>query len=70
MLIFDPKKRITVDEALKHEYLNKLHVEDDEPASETVSAFDFDFELYNLSTEEYKELIYKEIMLYHEEGAV
>ena len=50
MLTFDPKKRITVDEALKHEYLNKLHVEDDEPASETVSAFDFDFELYELTT--------------------
>jgi len=34
MLIFDPKKRITVEDALKHEYLSKLHVQEDEPSSE------------------------------------
>lgn len=32
-----------------------------------VSAFDFDFELYSLKKEDYKDLIYEEIMLYHNE---
>jgi len=35
-----------------------------------VSRFDFDFELYSLKTHEYKELIYNEIQLYHDEKAV
>lgn len=41
MLTFDPKDRITVDEALRHEYLNKLHDEEDEPVSEKMCFYDF-----------------------------
>ena len=70
MLTFDPQKRITVEEALKHPYLKNLHFEEDEPSAEFVSAFDFDFELYNFKKDEYKELIYQEIMLYHDEDAI
>jgi hypothetical protein len=33
-----------------------------------VSAFDFDFELYSLSKEDYKDLIFDEIMLFHNEN--
>lgn len=66
MLKFDPEKRITVEDALKHPYLADLHFEDDEPAAETVHAFDFDFELYDLDQEDYKQLVYEEIMLYHD----
>jgi hypothetical protein len=47
-----------------------LHQIEDEPEGEQVSAFDFDFELYSLKIPEYKELIYQEIKLYHEESAV
>ena len=47
--------------------MKNLHYEDDELIGEPVSRFDFDFELYSLKTPEYKELIYEEIMLYHEE---
>ena len=65
MLVFDPKKRITVEEALTHGYLSQLHCPDDEPTTEPVSAFDFDFEIFDLKKEEYKDLIYEEIMLYH-----
>lgn len=65
MLTFDPKKRIGVEDALKHPYLEDLHCEDDEPQTEPVSAFDFDFEIYDLEKEQYKDLIYEEIMLYH-----
>ena len=70
MLVFDPEKRITVEQALKHPYLAELHCEEDEPTGEPVSHFDFDFEFYSLHASEYKELIYEEIMLYHEEEAV
>lgn len=35
-----------------------------------MSRFDFDFELYSLKTPEYKELIYEEIQLYHDENSV
>jgi len=70
MLLFDPTKRITIEEALAHPYMKKLHVPDDEPSGQPVSRFDFDFELYSLKTPEYKELIYEEIQLYHDESAV
>lgn len=70
MLTFDPLKRITIEEALAHPYMKNLHFEEDEPKGDVVSRFDFDFELYSLKTAEYKELIYEEIMLYHEESAV
>lgn len=70
MLTFDPVKRITIDEALAHPYMSQLHFPDDEPTTEPVSAFDFDFEIYSLKKEDYKDLIYEEIMLYHDEQAV
>jgi len=70
MLVFDPEKRITVEQALVHPYLANLHSEEDEPTGKPVSLFDFEFELYSLEATEYKELIYEEIMLYHEEQAV
>ena len=53
MLVFDPKKRITVEESLSHPYLAALHCPDDEPTTEPVSAFDFDFEIFDLKKEEY-----------------
>ena len=47
--------------------MKQLHCEEDEPVHPLVSAFDFDFELYNLKKEEYKDLIFEEIMLYHDD---
>jgi mitogen-activated protein kinase 1/3 len=44
MLLFDPSSRITVQEALDHEYLAALHIPEDEPTSEPVNGYDFDFE--------------------------
>lgn len=35
-----------------------------------MSPFDFDFEIYSLKKEDYKDLIYDEIMLYHDENCV
>lgn len=70
MLTFDPAKRISIEDALGHPYMKNLHFVDDEPVGEPVSRFDFDFELYSLKTNEYKELIYEEIQLYHDESQV
>jgi serine/threonine protein kinase len=44
MLRFNPKKRVSVTEALAHPYLSELHKESDEPVCP--SAFNFDFELF------------------------
>ena len=41
MLVFDPRKRITAADALKHEYLTALHNVNDEPDA---APFDFSFE--------------------------
>jgi serine/threonine protein kinase len=67
MLTFDPAKRITVEDALAHPYMAQLHYPDDEPITKPVSAFDFDFEIYSLRKEDYKDLIFEEIMLYHDD---
>ena len=65
MLKYDPEERITVPEALAHPYLKQLHFPDDEPTTDPVTAFDFEFEKYSLSKEDFKDLIFEEIMLYH-----
>jgi serine/threonine protein kinase len=65
MLVFDPKKRITVDEALEHPYLDQFRMPDDEPTTESVSYFDFAFEREVLDMQMLKDMIYDEILLYH-----
>lgn len=42
MLVFNPTKRITVEEALEHPYLASLHDVSDEPVCPTPFTFDFD----------------------------
>ena len=69
MLEFDPEKRITIQGALEHPYMSKLHQEDDEPVGSAVSDFDFDFEMYSLKIGEFKQLIYEEALLYHDQSA-
>jgi serine/threonine protein kinase len=66
MLVFNPEKRITVDEALNHPYLAQLHNQCDEPISS--EAFNFDFEREALDRgedipkEELQALIYREML--------
>lgn len=69
MLVYDPAQRITIEEALEHDFIGDLHYAPDEPTTVSVTAFDFDFEMYDLNVEEQKELIYDEIMLYHSKKA-
>ncbi|CAL5334390.1 unnamed protein product [Camellia sinensis] len=58
MLVFDPSKRITVEEALNHPFLSGLHEINEEPTCP--SPFIFDFEQSSLSEEDIKELIWRE----------
>lgn len=60
MLTFDPMKRITVEEALAHPYLARLHDEADEPVCP--EPFSFDFEQQNLGEEQMKDMIYQEAL--------
>ncbi|PPD73000.1 hypothetical protein GOBAR_DD30102 [Gossypium barbadense] len=63
MLIFDPHRRITVDEALCHPYLAPLHDINEEPVCPR--PFSFDFEQPSFTEENIKELIYRESVKYN-----
>eukprot|EP00268_Persea_americana_P047335 TRINITY_DN4924_c0_g2_i1.p1 TRINITY_DN4924_c0_g2~~TRINITY_DN4924_c0_g2_i1.p1 ORF type:complete len:383 (-),score=56.00 TRINITY_DN4924_c0_g2_i1:503-1651(-) len=63
MLTFDPTKRITVEEALAHPYLARLHDIADEPICS--EPFSFEFELRPLDEAQMKELIYREALSFN-----
>ncbi|KHN29324.1 Mitogen-activated protein kinase like MMK2 [Glycine soja] len=63
MLVFDPNRRITVEEALCHPYLAPLHDINEEPAC--VRPFSFDFEQPSFTEEDIKELIWRESVLFN-----
>lgn len=55
ILVYDPEERLTVDQALKHPFLEELHCAEDEPVMEKpLTSFHFDFEFYKLSRPQYK----------------
>ncbi|KAE9620530.1 putative mitogen-activated protein kinase CMGC-MAPK family [Lupinus albus] len=58
MLVFNPSKRMSVEEALNHPYLSSLHEINEEPTCPT--PFFFDFEQTTVNEEDIKELIWKE----------
>jgi mitogen-activated protein kinase 1/3 len=63
-LTFDPKKRISVEDALAHPYLEAYHDPDDEPVAPPLDPEFFEFDLHkdDISREQLKELLYDEIM--------
>ncbi|KAF9597883.1 hypothetical protein IFM89_022095 [Coptis chinensis] len=67
MLSFDPNQRITVEEALDHPYLARLHDIADEPVCP--EPFSFEFEQQVLTEEQIKEMIYREALEYNPEYA-
>ncbi len=56
LLAFNPAKRITVEDALRHPYLEPYHDPDDEPTANPIPEefFDFDKQKDTLSKEELK----------------
>ncbi|GAB2291035.1 Mitogen-activated protein kinase 11 [Dionaea muscipula] len=65
MLVFDPNKRITVNDALCHPYLAPLHDINDEPVCP--HPFSFDFEQPSFTEENIKELIWRETCMFNPE---
>lgn len=63
MLVFDPNKRITVNEALCHPYLAPLHDINEEPVC--LQPFSFDFEQPSFTEENIKELIWRESVTFN-----
>ena len=63
-LTFDPKKRMTVDEALEHPYLVAYHDPEDEPTVTPLDPdyFEFDDHKDDLTKADLKELLYDEIV--------
>lgn len=68
MLVFDPRKRITVHEALEHPYLSMLHDASVEPSAP--APFEFDFEDEDLKEDALRERVWNEMLFYHPEAAV
>merc|ERR1712226_315345 len=58
LLLFSPNKRITVEQALAHPYLEQYYDPEDEPVAE--EPFDFGAELDNLPTVELQRQIFEE----------
>lgn len=65
MLTWNPNNRMTVDQALDHPFVENLHDPFDEPV--TYPFEDFEFESPNLTMEEVKDLMWKEILKFHPE---
>ncbi|KAF8609589.1 mitogen-activated protein kinase [Ceratobasidium sp. AG-I] len=65
-LTFDPKKRINVEDALCHPYLEAYHDPDDEPVAPPLDPDFFEFDLHkdDISREQLKQLLYDEIMTF------
>uniref|UniRef100_A0A672GK18 Mitogen-activated protein kinase n=1 Tax=Salarias fasciatus TaxID=181472 RepID=A0A672GK18_SALFA len=64
MLTFNPSKRISVEEALAHPYLEQYYDPTDEPVAE--EPFTFSMELDDLPKEKLKELIFEETARFQE----
>jgi len=63
-LTFDPKKRITAEEALEHPYLSSYHDPADEPRAAPLDPdyFEFDDHKEDLTKAELKGLLYEEVL--------
>lgn len=68
MLVFDPRKRITIAEALEHPYLSLVRDKSIERTCET--PFDFDFENADLTKPKLQELIFEDVCIFHPDARI
>ncbi|KAG8852691.1 MAPK protein hog1 [Tulasnella sp. 330] len=66
MLTFDPRNRITAEEALAHEYVSPYHDPTDEPVAN--EKFDWSFNDADLPVDTWKVMMYSEILDFHQIG--
>jgi mitogen-activated protein kinase 1/3 len=67
MLVIDPNKRISIDDALAHPYLASIRNLDDETMAQT--GFDYDFENEKLTKPVLQKLIWDEMLFFHPDAA-
>uniref|UniRef100_F1KVI1 Stress-activated protein kinase JNK n=1 Tax=Ascaris suum TaxID=6253 RepID=F1KVI1_ASCSU len=65
MLVIDPEQRISVDEALKHPYVN-VWFDEAEVYAPPPEQYNHAIDSHDHSVEQWKELIFKEIMIYEQ----
>jgi mitogen-activated protein kinase 1/3 len=65
ILVWNPKERATVDELLDHLFLSDLHDFFDEPITQQIEYFEF--ESMDISIEDLRVLLWKEVLKYHPE---
>ncbi|KAI4373236.1 hypothetical protein MLD38_011384 [Melastoma candidum] len=65
LLAFDPKDRISAEEALADPYFYGLADIENEPSMNPISKMEFEFERRKLTKDDVRELIYREILEYH-----
>ncbi|CEG36844.1 cmgc mapk protein kinase [Plasmopara halstedii] len=68
MLVFDPRKRITIQEALAHPYLNLVRDRTVEKTCPT--PFDFAFENTDLTKQKLQELIFEDVCAFHPDARI
>ncbi|KAG3083838.1 Extracellular signal-regulated kinase 1 [Phytophthora idaei] len=68
MLVFDPRKRITIQEALAHPYLSLVRDRTVEKTCPT--PFDFAFENTDLTKQKLQELIFEDVCAFHPDARI
>ncbi|KAG7385487.1 hypothetical protein PHYPSEUDO_001437 [Phytophthora pseudosyringae] len=68
MLVFDPRKRITIQEALAHPYLSMVRDRSVEKTCPT--PFDFAFENTDLTKQKLQELIFEDVCAFHPDARI
>lgn len=67
MLRWDPDQRMSVDDAIQHPYLEKLHCAEDEPTRGPLNVADFEFERRKIIASGLREEIFRETLYYYPE---
>lgn len=65
LLAFDPRDRLSAEEALAHPYFEGLAGMESEPSRQPISKMEFEFEKRTLTQEDVRDLVYREILEYH-----
>jgi len=63
MLVFNPDKRFTAEECLAHPYFEGLHNPEEEPVSEKI--FDWSFDYFNPTKEILQTMVHDESLTFH-----
>lgn len=66
-LRWDPESRMTIEEAIEHQYLSKLQCPEDEPTRDPLDTSDFEFERRKITSNALREEIFHETLHYYPE---